>query len=197
VISTALYIAVGAIALGLTGATSLSSSRSPLADAIGKSGNQFAVDLILLGGLLATASVLLTSVLGVSRMAYAMARKHDLPLALSKVDVKHNTPYYSVWFAGILMALLVLFIDFSSVIAVSTFAMLFYYGSSNISALRLKKENRKYPQAIPAIGAITCVALLILILFLSPQAWVVGLAGLIAGAIYYSAKQRNVAKAKA
>jgi APA family basic amino acid/polyamine antiporter len=196
VISTAFYIAVGAVALGLTGATRLSSSRSPLADAIGKTGSQFTVDLISLGGLLATASVLLTSVLGVSRMAYAMARKHDLPLALSKVDAKHNTPYYSVWFAGILMALLVLFIDLSSVVAVSTFAMLFYYGSSNISALRLKKENRKYPQVVPTVGAITCVALLIVILFLSPQAWVVGLAGLIAGGVYYSAKQRSSAKAK-
>jgi APA family basic amino acid/polyamine antiporter len=94
------------------------------------------------------------------------------------------------------MALLVLFIDLSSVVAVSTFAMLFYYGSSNISALRLKKENRKYPQVVPTVGAITCVALLIVILFLSPQAWVVGLAGLIAGGVYYSAKQRSSAKAK-
>jgi APA family basic amino acid/polyamine antiporter len=196
VISTVFYIAVGAVALGLTGAANLSSSKSPLADAIGKTGSQFAVELISLGGLLATASVLLTSVMGVSRMAYAMARKNDLPVSLSRVHAKHNTPYYSVWFAGILMTLLVLFIDLSSVVAISTFAMLFYYASSNISALRLKKENRKYPQAVPAIGAITCVALLIVILFLSPQAWVIGLAGLIAGAVYYSAKQRSSTKAK-
>lgn len=197
VISTAFYITVGAVALGLTGAANLSSSKSALADAIGKTGSQFAVELISLGGLLATASVLLTSILGVSRMAYAMARKNDLPVALRRVHAKHNTPYYSVWFAGILITLLVLFIDLSSVVAISTLAMLFYYASSNISALRLKKENRKYPQAVPAIGAITCVALLIVILFLSPQAWVIGLAGLIAGAIYYSAKQRSSTKVKA
>jgi APA family basic amino acid/polyamine antiporter len=189
VISTIFYIAVGTVALGLTGAANLSSSKSPLADAMGKTGSPFAVQLISLGGLLATASVLLTSIMGVSRMAYAMARGNDLPLALSKVHEKHNTPYYSVWFSGIMMALLVLFIDLSSVVAISTFAMLFYYASSNISALRLKENDRKYPQVVPAVGAITCVALLIVILFLSPLAWVVGLAGLIAGAVYYSAKR--------
>lgn len=194
VISTAFYIAVGTIALMLAGASDLSSSTSPLADAIGKTKSQFAVNLISLGGLLATASVLLTAVLGVSRMAYAMARKNDLPVFLRRVHAKHNTPYCSIWLAGILMALLVLFIDLSSVVAISTFAMLFYYASSNISALRLRKENRKYPQVIPAIGAITCIALLIVVLFLSPQTWLIGLAGLAAGAIYYWAKQRNARK---
>lgn len=196
VISTAFYIAVGAVALGLSGAESLSNSKSPLADAIGKTGSQFAVELISLGGLLATASVLLTSILGVSRMVYAMARKSDLPASLSRVDAKHNTPYYSVWFAGILMTVLVLSIDLSSVVAISTFAMLFYYASSNISALRLKKKDRRYPQAVPLIGAITCIALLIVILFLSPQAWAIGLAGLIAGAVYYFAKHRSSIEAK-
>jgi APA family basic amino acid/polyamine antiporter len=123
-------------------------------------------------------------------MAYSMARGNDLPHSLSKLDTKHNTPYHSVWITGVLMALLVLLVDLSSVVAISTFAMLFYYASANVSALRLQKEKSMYPHIIPALGATTCAALLVVILFTSPEAWIIGLAGLIAGAVYYFAKQR-------
>jgi len=189
-ISTIFYIAVGAIAVGLAGVTKLSSSNSPLAEAIGATESSVAVQIVSFGGLLATASVLLTSILGVSRVAYAMARRNDLPQTLSKLHPKYNTPYHSVWITGILMALLVLLIDLSSVVAISTFAMLFYYASANISALRLQKEQRMYPNVVPAIGVITCLSLLAIILFISPQAWTIGLAGLLAGAVYYFAKQK-------
>jgi len=189
VISTVFYIAVGTVAVGLVGGQKLSGSNSPLAEAIGATGSSIAVQIVSLGGLLATASVLLTSILGVSRMAYSMARRRDLPLTLSKLHSKHNTPYYSVWITGVLMALLVLLIDLSSVVAISTFAMLFYYASANISALRLRKDKRMYPQFVPTVGVGTCIALLVVILFTSPQAWIIGLAGLIIGSLYYFARR--------
>jgi APA family basic amino acid/polyamine antiporter len=189
-ISTIFYIAVGIVAVGLVGASKLSNSNSPLAEATSATGNAVAVELVIAGGLLATASVLLTSILGVSRVAYAMARRKDLPQRLSRLHKKHNTPHYPIWIAGILMALLVLFIDLSSVITISTFALLFYYASANISAIRLKKEKRMYPHIVPFIGTATCVTMLILILFLSPQAWITGIAGLAAGSVYYIARKK-------
>jgi APA family basic amino acid/polyamine antiporter len=189
-ISTAFYIAVGAIAVGLVGAHTLSGSSSPLSDAISIAGSPIAVQIVSAGGLLATASVLLTSILGVSRMAYAMARRKDLPQRLSQLHVKFNTPHYAIWITGVIMALLVLLIDLSSVIAVSTFAMLFYYASANISTLRLKAEKRKYPKIVPTLGTVTCLALLVFIVYASLQSWIIGIASLLAGAIYYVAKQR-------
>jgi APA family basic amino acid/polyamine antiporter len=88
------------------------------------------------------------------------------------------------------MTILVLSIDIASVVAISTFALLFYYALANLSALRLKVKERKYPELIPAIGAATCLALLVFILFVSPQAWIMGTASLLIGAIYYGAKQK-------
>jgi len=193
-ISTIFYIVVGVAAIGLVGASRLSNSNSPLTEAIGATGSAAAVYLVSAGGLLATASVLLTSILGVSRVAYAMARRKDLPQTLSKLHPKYNTPYYSVWIIGFLMALLVLFIDLAKVVAISTFAMLFYYAIANVSALRLKSQKRMYPLAVPALGTFTCLALLIFILFVSPQAWDLGAAGLAAGAIYYIVKKGLVEK---
>ena len=187
-ISTIFYILVGVVAVGLLGKTELEKSKSPLTEAIGITGSEAARYVVSAGGLLATASVLLTSILGVSRMAYAMARRKDLPKPLSKLHERYNTPYYSVWIVGVLMTLLVLLIDLTSVVAISTFALLFYYALANVSAFRLKVQKRTYPRFIPILGAATCLALLILILFVSPQAWIIGVTGLVAGAIYYAAR---------
>jgi len=190
-ISTIVYMLVGVVAVGLIGAPKLSDPNSPaLTHAISTTGNATAVYIVSAGGLLATASVLLTSILGVSRVAYAMARRKDIPQTLSKLHSKYSTPYYSIWIIGALMALLVLLIDLTKVVAISTFALLFYYGFANISALRLKVQKRLYPQIVPILGTATCLALLVFILFASPQAWIIGVAGLITGAIYYVAKQK-------
>ena len=189
VISTIFYILVGVLAVGLIGASKLSTSNSPLTEATSATGSAAAVYIVSAGGLLATASVLLTSILGVSRVAYAMARRKDLPQTLHKLHPKYNTPYYSVWIAGVLMALLVLFIDLTKVVAISTFATLFYYGIANVSALRLKAQKRMYPRFVPTLGTATCLALLVFILLVSPQAWDLGVAGLVAGTIYYFVKR--------
>lgn len=189
-ISAIFYILVGTVAVGLVGPNKLANSNSPLEEAMKATGNSAATFTIALGGMLATASVLLTSVLGVSRMAYAMARRKDLPQALAKLDPKRNTPIYSTWIIGLIMTLLVLLIDLSKVVAISSFAMLFFYTLANVSALRLKTEKRAYPRILPAIGASSCLALLTFELFASLQSWIIGTVCLLVGAVYYVAKQR-------
>ena len=85
-ISMVVYVLVGLVAVGLIGADGLAASASPLSSAIGITGNSLAVQLVAIGGLVATASVLLTAILGVSRMAYSMARRKDLPSALARLN---------------------------------------------------------------------------------------------------------------
>jgi APA family basic amino acid/polyamine antiporter len=82
-VSTVFYVGVGLVAVGLVGASRLSASRSPLALAITATGIPAAAAMVSVGGIVATASVLLTTVLGVSRLAYAMARDQDLPRSLA------------------------------------------------------------------------------------------------------------------
>jgi APA family basic amino acid/polyamine antiporter len=88
------------------------------------------------------------------------------------------------------MALLVLLIDLTRVVAISTFAMLFYYAIANISALRLKTQERSYSKVVPVLGVFTCLALLALTVLVSPDAGIIGALGLIAGAIYYFVRKR-------
>jgi len=195
-ISTLIYVLVGTVAVGLVGPARLADSSSPLEEAMKATGNLTSMTIISIGGLLATASVLLTSVLGVSRMIYAMARRKDLPEKLGKLHPRHNTPTYSTLIVGVAMTLLVLFFDLSRVVAISTFGLLFFYTLANVSALRLKTQNRRYTRVFPAAGAITCLVMLVFLLFASLQAWIIGTASLLVGAVYYVAKQRLKSRAK-
>ena len=188
-ISTVVYVLVGVVALGLVGSSGLSSSKSPLTHAIDATGASWASYVVSFGGLLATASVLLTSVLGVSRVVYSMARHGDLPRVFSAVRGSHGTPYFSVWLSGALMAALVLLIDLEKVVAVSTFSLLFYYGVANAAALRLRPESRVYHPAVPIAGIVATSALLVFVLFASPQGMALGVIGLAMGSAIYLARR--------
>jgi basic amino acid/polyamine antiporter, APA family len=188
-ISIVVYVLVGLIAVGLLGPKGLATSTSPLSAAIGVTSNSLAVQIVSIGGLVATASVLLTAILGVSRMAYSMARRKDLPHALARLHHRFLTPYYSILVTGVLMAGLVLFVDLKNVVAVSTFALLFNYCITNISAFKLKND-RKLQRFMPLLGLATCILLLAFILFATPEAWLAGVVFLIAGTTYYYAQRK-------
>jgi APA family basic amino acid/polyamine antiporter len=188
-ISMAVYVLVGIVAVGLLKPAALSVSGSPLSAAMGVTGNSLAVQIVSVGGLVATASVLLTAILGVSRMAYSMARRNDLPSALARLHNKFFTPYYAILAAGILMAVLVLFVDLTRVVAISTFALLFNYSITNIAAYKLKSDHKRH-KVMPLLGLATCIMLLAFILLASTQAWLIGVVFLVAGAVYYAVRKR-------
>jgi len=189
-ISTVVYIIVGIVAVGLVGAGSLASSNSPLADAISTTGSPLAAQIVSLGGLVATASVLLTSILGVSRMAFSMARRKDLPQALSSINMKFGTPHVSIWTIGSAMALLVLLADLTSIVVVSTFALLFWYVLVNAAALKLKQQEMKRMGLLSMLGLAACSMLLIVVLFIAPAAWIAGVVCLVIGAVFYIMRTR-------
>jgi len=181
VLSTILYVSISLVAVGLVGSQRLSQSGSPLADAISVTGSSVAVWLVSAGAMIATASVLLMSILGVSRMTFAMARNKQLPEFLNRIHPRFRTPHYAVWVTGVLSAILV-FVGFYRVVAVGTFALLFDHALVNLSAIRLRAENRRYPVFVSIVGFLLCLTLLV---FLSSDAWIIGVAGLTIGSLYY------------
>jgi APA family basic amino acid/polyamine antiporter len=190
-ISTIVYVLVGIVAVGLVGSSRLApaNTSSPLTYAIGVTGSPLAVGIIALGGLVATASVLLTGIMGVSRMAFSMARRDDLPKVLNLLSVRFGTPYVSIWIIGIAMAFLAYFVDLTGVVVVSTFSLLFWYVLVNLSAFRLRCEKRICPRWMPILGLSTCILLLAVVLFVAPFAWIVGLTCLLVGALFYIVRQ--------
>jgi amino acid transporter len=127
-------------------------------------------------------------------MAYSMARRNDLPSSLARLHSKFLTPYYSILVSGVLMTALVLFLDLTHVVAISTFALVFNYSITNIAAYKLKNRNRLVNKVLPLLGLATCILLLVFILLASVDAWIVGVAFLIAGTIYYVAQKKLTVK---
>jgi len=186
-ISTVLYVLVGFAAVGLVGSQNLAASASPLADAIGETGNSLAVFVVSLGAMIATASVLLMTILGVSRMSFAMARNGQLPTFLSRIHPRFKTPHYAILITGLLSSVLV-FGGFSRIVAVGTFSLLFHHAFVNLAAIRLGAENRRYPVFVSVLGFLLCFTLL---LFLSSEAWIIGIVGLLIGSVYYAFEVRR------
>jgi len=187
VLSALIYIAVSTVALGLVGSSRLAGSKSPLAEAIRIVGSPALVYAVSLGGMLAMASVLLTSILGISRMIFAMARERDLPFLLGRLHPKYHTPHFPILIAGAGCALISSFFDLTAVVAVSTFATLFNYSLANASALRLNIEPRAYPRIIPISGLLLCFFLM---LFVQAHSLVAGMICLLLGVFYYFASKR-------
>jgi|GEM_PF-4754314 len=179
-----LYVLVSTVAIGLAGAPVFASSGSPLT-ASGVTGSTGAVLLISFGGMIATASVLLTTILGISRILFAMARNGDFPPVVSRIS-RFNTPHYAIVSSGAAMIAAVLLADLKLVVAVGTFAMLIYYLIANLAALRLSPKRRRYPVAVSGIGAATCVGLVV---FLTVNAWIISIFGLATEIVIYRLRE--------
>jgi len=185
-VSTIIYLLVSYTAIGLIGYRSLASSDSPLADAAQLEGSTMVL-LISLGALAATFSVLLTTLLGTSRVSFAMARNKDLPEIFKKMHSRRNVPYIAIVIFGVIMTLFAAFTDLTSAIAISNFSSLFYYAIANYAALKIKKPC--YPRIVSIVGFFSCILLLF---FLTPTAWIIGCLSLVIGLFYYlSIKKRK------
>jgi len=191
-----LYILTGIVATGLQDYRILAESGSPIADAAKVMGNFTIVAIISFGALIATASVLLTNLIGLSRVSFAMARNGQLPKSIAKVHSRFGTPYISILAMGALMAALAFFLDLKQTAAITSFSILSTHVALNYSAIRLRKKipNLKtfkaplYP-VIPLLGMVSCI---ILMFSLPKESWVVAATVVIVCSIYYILKNRFI-----
>lgn len=158
-ITTTLYLLVALAALGALGPQHIGEEAAPLRAAMVAAGNPAGPALLSAGALVATSTVLLTEIWGVSRMAFAMAREGDLPGWLGRVSEPDRIPRNAVLTAGALLLVLAGVLDLRPALEASSLALLVYYGIMNISALRLPPHRRLYPAPIPIAGLVGCALL--------------------------------------
>ncbi len=142
-------------------------------------GSGVGVAIISAGALLTTFNEGLSDLLGVSRVAFAMGRGADLPRSLARLGKAQN-PWRSVIFVGAIAMFVAAFAPFEIAVAVSSFGTLLYYTVTNLSALRLQKEQRMFPRPLAVAGLIGCLGLAFA---LAPVEIAIGLAILAAGVI--------------
>jgi len=194
-ISMIIYVLTGFTATGLQDYRILAESGSPIADAARATGNPTITATISLGALIATASVLLTNLIGLSRVSFAMARNRQLPSSIAKVHSRFGTPYVSILVMGALMATLAFVLDLKQTAAITCFSILSTHVVLNYSAIRLRKKipNLRtfkaplYP-LIPSLGIVSCI---ILMFSLPKESWIVTAVVVIASSFYHLLRRRH------
>jgi basic amino acid/polyamine antiporter, APA family len=157
--SILLYGAVALVAVGAIGAAGLAATPAPLfvaAEGFGQPGIAVAVAV---GGVTAMLGVILSQVLGLSRMAFAMARRGDLPAFLAHVHPRYEVPDRAVLLIGAVAAVVAATGTLRGVAAAAAFTILIYYGIANYAALRMPRAAKLYSDAVPAIGLVACILL--------------------------------------
>lgn len=153
-----LYSAVALAAIGLIGADALAASPAPLHAAASVSLPQAAL-LVSVGGMTAMLGVILSQILGLSRMAFAMARRGDLPGWLNDVHPRYHVPGRAILVMGVLSMIVAATGTLRGIASVASFTILVYYAIANLAALRMPRHAKLYPDAVPATGLVACVAL--------------------------------------
>jgi APA family basic amino acid/polyamine antiporter len=194
VTSVVLYVMTGFVATGLQDYRILAVSGSPLAEAVKATGNFTLVAAISFGALVATTSVLLTNLIGLSRVSFAMANNGQLPKSMSKIHARLGTPYISILVMGALMTILASVSDLKQTAAITSISILSTHIILHFSAVRLRKRTPDlktfkaplYP-LIPALGIVSCI---ILMFSLPIEAWIVWVGFVTAVSVYYLLRKR-------
>jgi len=177
--STLIYALVAVSAVGLAGYAALSESGSPLSDAMNANGMGFGATLVGVGALVATSTVALASILGLSRIAHTMSSNGDLPALLAKTDKSGAVPTIAVILSGTAMLAFVFLTDLPNIAFISSFSLLLYYAAINLSGMKSLDGSGK---AASALGLIACIILMVSLPILS---WLVGAAVILVGFAYY------------
>jgi basic amino acid/polyamine antiporter, APA family len=179
-ISIVLYLAVAYVAVGNAGAASMAGSASPLE--VAARGFQFpqVSRVVAIGATTAMLGVLLSQVLGISRMVFAMARRRDIPAFFDHVHPVSSIPDRGVILTALAMILVAVFGTLDVIVSAASFTILVYYSIANLAALRMRPQDRLFPIWIPVLGLISCLTLAVT---LQPQIIASGMGLLVAGFI--------------
>jgi basic amino acid/polyamine antiporter, APA family len=156
-----LYVSVSVVSVGVLGAELMASTKSPLQLVAGNLSTPGVKIFLTIGAATAMLGVLLSQILGISRMMLAMGRRHDLPSALQSIHPIYKVPHLGILVTGFLILLLTLMGSFQFILSAAAFSILLYYSITNISALKQPREEQIYGRIVPSLGLVGCLGLAI------------------------------------
>jgi amino acid transporter/nucleotide-binding universal stress UspA family protein len=135
--------------------------------------------VLLLGGLLSTASALLATVYSSSRVAFAMARDHNLPAFLMKVHPEKKTPHLAIVASVVIVIFMALALPIEDVASAADIMFLLVFLQVNVTLIRMRKTHPNLKRGfrvpmvplIPALGIVTQLFIAVYLFVYSPTAW--------------------------
>lgn len=186
------YAALTATLLVVLGPGGIAATSAPLHAAVARGAASWLLPVVDAGAAVAAVGSLLALLLGISRTVLAMGRTGDLPQALAAIHPRSGVPQRAQLIVGGLVASLALLVDLRTAIGFSSFGVLVYYAITNLSALRLGRDEGRpplvrplvIPLLIPIVGLLGCLAIAAA---LPPSSTLPGLAVLLLGVLIRTA----------
>jgi APA family basic amino acid/polyamine antiporter len=154
-----LYAIVGVTALAAVPSAQLATTDAPLVLVVEAGGTDVVAPIVRIGAGFAALGVLLTLIPGVSRTALAMARRRELPAWLAHIDPGRATPVRAELTIALILVALTVTIDLRDAVGFSAVAVLTYYAITNLSALTLPPDQRRWPRLLAITGVVGCLTL--------------------------------------
>ena len=158
-ITVSIYFLTTYATLGIINPDIIQNSLTPLKVAFDISRFSNFSFLISIASTIATASVLLALIPGISRVVVAMSRDNYLPNSLSSIHSKYNSAYIADILVSIVVVVGILYFDVVEAIKLSSFFVLLYYSITNYSVIKIKESRRLYPVITAYFGLFGCLLL--------------------------------------
>lgn len=133
-------------------------SPAPLAAAVGSGPLHALTPIARVGGAVAAPGALLSLVAGISRTAYAMASKEDLPRWFAAVHPRFVVPHHAELVAGAVTLAVVGPGGLTAAVSFSALTVLGYYSINNACALTLPR-TRRWRFLLALSGLVGCLVL--------------------------------------
>ncbi len=190
-ITLCFYVAVAVIGLGCLGAEALGIAATEKVASLEIIAERFEIyggsTWVTIGAITATLSVLLSVILGLSRILLAMGRKGDVPSFMAQLYGESVVPTWAILFVSITISLLILTGEVSITWSLAAFGGLCRSVIASLSALQLSETERIYPRWM---SGLTFAGGLFLIGWLEWKVVLVGLGLIGLGLVWYAVSAR-------
>ena len=171
VITFVLYMGIAILEIGVLDWRQAGGDAHPLASiAQAVSNNRMFFEFVSFSALIATGSVVLSSIIGGTRASFAMARDGLLPHHFNKISKRFGTPYFSIIVGSIIIVAFagIFYNNIDTIASIVNFGSLFTYLFVNLSLLKLRKSEPNterlfkvplYP-FVPIAGVVSCIGMM-------------------------------------
>ncbi len=166
IITTALYVAIAAIAVTAVSPAALAASPAPLSLVFQAVTDISPVTIVIIA-IVATLNTILAQMTMAARVIYGLGRQGELPAGAGRVHPKTGTPLVATAVIVIATVLLAVFVPFERLAEWTSLATLLVFALVNLSLLLLRAgrvvaaaPHVRVPLWVPAAGLVTCLAMM-------------------------------------
>ncbi|HEX5797590.1 MAG TPA: amino acid permease [Candidatus Saccharimonadales bacterium] len=170
ILATVLYLLIVIISLSATNTKELADSGAPLSLVLSKVSAIDPIYISVIGIAAAVNGALVQTIMG-SRILYGLSRQGWIHKRFSDVHPVHRTPVFATAVVTITMVLGTIMLGLVSLAQITSFLILTVFMLVNVALIVVKlrektaKTGIEVPIAIPALGALSCLAIVLFQVF--------------------------------